>query len=466
MKSSSIKIDKESRIPIYKQIYSEIKDKIDKVEIVENSKLPSIRQLSMQLGINNLTILKAYNLLEMNGYIYKKQGSGVFVKKRELSLYFEPPKDVLESFNGGERRVHGTIDFVSGTPSKELLPFEDFKNISINLLKRDGVDLLIYHNTRGYDKLRCYLAKRLKSFGINVGGNNIQIISGAQQGLDLVLKVLLSPKNNKIVVGKPTYHGALNTFRKDCKIYSVEMEKDGMDLVSLEKILKEENINFIYTMMDFESPTGISWSDEKKKKLIELAKKYNIYIVEDDCLSDIYFSKRKLLLKSLDENNKYVIKIKSFSKDLVPGMRMAYMIMPDELQPKIMTAKFTSDISSSGFNQRILLEFLESGIFDKHLEDIRKIYSDRYKFIKKCLEDSPFSIKYEIEGGFYLWIGLPDGVDGNEFYVSCKKRGVSILPGNVFYLNEGKIKYFRISFAAADEKKIQEGIDRMKKILM
>lgn len=465
MKCNSINIDKESGIPVYKQIYSEIKEKIDRVEVVENSKLPSIRQLSMQLGINNLTILKAYNLLEQNGYIYKKQGSGVFVKKRELSLYFEPPKDVLESFNGGERVLRDNIDFVSGTPSKGLLPFEEFKKISIELLEKDGVDLLVYHNTKGYEPLRCFLAERVKSFGINVTGANIQIISGAQQGLDLVLKVLLSPKNNKIVVGKPTYHGALNTFRKDCKIYSVHMEKDGMNLVELEEILKSENINFIYTMMDFESPTGISWSDEKKNKLMELAEKYGVYIVEDDCLSDIYFYERKLSLKSLDFENKYVIRIKSFSKDLVPGIRLAYMIVPDEINQKVMSAKFTSDISSSGFNQRILLEFLKKKIFHSHLEDIRKIYKDRYFFIKKCLADSPFKIEYEIEGGFYLWIALPDGIDGNEFYSRCKEKGISILPGNVFYLNETKIKYFRLSFAAADEDEIKKGITRMKALI-
>jgi len=287
MKKNLINIDPTDKTPIYKQIYKEIKERIDRAELVENTKLPSIRQLSMQLGINNLTILKAYNLLESKGYIYKKQGSGVFVKKRELSLYFEPPKDVLESFKGGEVVVHDTIDFVSGTPSKSILPFEEFKDISIKLLEKAGADLLTYHNTKGCDQLRAHIAQRIKSREIYVSKENLQITSGAQQGLDLILKVLLSQKNNKVVVGRPTYHGALNTFRKDCKIYSVGMESDGFDLDELEEILKEENIAFIYTMMDFESPTGISWSDEKKQKLIDLAKRYNTYIVEDDCLSDL-----------------------------------------------------------------------------------------------------------------------------------------------------------------------------------
>ena len=465
MKKSLITIDSNDKTPIYKQIYKELKERIDRAELVENTKLPSIRQLSMQLNINNLTILKAYNLLESKGYIYKKQGSGVFVKKRELSLYFEPPKEVLESFKGGETGIKDNIDFVSGTPSKSVLPFSDFKDISIKLLEKDGVDLLIYHNTQGYNKLRETISERIKAKNINVSEKNIQITSGAQQGLDLVLKVLLSQKNNKIVVGRPTYHGALNTFRKDCKIYSVELEEDGFNLDELEEILKEENIAFIYTMMDFESPTGVSWSHEKKQKLVELASQYNTYIIEDDCLSDIYFDSPKLSLKALDRDNKRVISVKSFSKVLIPGIRLGYMLLPEELTPKVVSAKFTSDISSSGFNQRILLEFLINGNLDEHLSQIRQLYKKRYEIVKSSIENSDLSITYDIQGGFYVWVALPKGIDGNKFYLNCKKAGVSILPGNVFFLNEVNVTHFRLSFAAADELQIIEGVKRMNKVI-
>jgi len=465
MRKHLVNIDTSKTTPIYKQIYIEIKEKIDSVELTENTKLPSIRQLSMQLNINNLTILKAYNLLETNGYIYKKQGSGVFVKKREKCLYFEPPKEVLESFKGGEVIIQDNIDFVSGTPSKNLLPFDDFKEITIKILEKDGVDILTYHNTKGYDKLRYYLSKRLEQTGINISHKNIQIVSGAQQGLDLTLKVLLSPKNNKIIIAKPTYHGAINTFRKDCKIFTVNLENDGFNLDELEEILATENINFIYTTMDFESPTGISWSEEKKKKLVELAKKYKVYIVEEDCVSDLFFDKKPCPLKALDTNDECIISIKSFSKNLIPGIRMAYMIVPDELIQKVISAKFTSDISCSGFNQRILLEFLESGIFDKNLEKIRKIYKERFSYIKGLLKDSPLKLEYEIAGGFNLWLKLPEEIDVNKFYLSCKQIGVSILPGNVFYLDEGNLNYFRLSFAAADENQIKEGFNRMEKLI-
>lgn len=146
-------------------------------------------------------------------------------------------------------------------------------------------------------------------------------------------------------------------------------------------------------------------------------------------------------------------------------MRIGYMLLPEELTQKIVSAKFTSDISTSGFNQRILLEFLESGKFDKHLDEIRELYKNRYELVKKEIESTNLKITYDIEGGFYLWMGLPEGIDGNEFYLNCKKAGVSILPGNVFFLNEGRVTHFRLSFAAIEEDEILEGIKRMNKVL-
>ncbi len=465
MAKKIITLNKEDTEPIYKQIYKQIKCKIDRAELVEDTKLPSIRKLSIQLDVNNLTILKAYNLLESKGYIYKKQGSGVFVKKKELALYFEPPKDVLESFKGGQVGLQDRIDFVSGTPSKDILPFEDFKKITMRLLERDGVDLLVYHNTKGYSQLRDYLAQELRLKGVHIDKKYIQITSGAQQGLDLAMKILLSQKNNKVVVGRPTYHGALNTFRKDCKVYSVGVEEDGFDLEELESILREESIAFIYTMIDYESPTGISWSIEKRRKLIELAKQYNTYIIEDDCLSDLYYDSPKLPLKALDIENKYVISIKSYSKILVPGIRLGYMIVPSELSQKVVSAKFTADISSSGLNQRILLEFLKCGSFESHLKELREVYKKRYQILREELEDSPMNIKYKIDGGFYIWLSLPEGINGNEFYLNCKKGGISILPGNVFFMEGVEEPFFRLSFAASPEEMIREGIKRMNKII-
>ncbi len=467
MKKFNICIDKDKKTPIYKQIYECIRIKIDRSEIVENTKLPSIRQLSIKFKINNLTILKAYNLLESEGYIYKKQGLGAFVKKKDPLLYFNPPKELMESFRNRESEYTGLIDFVSGTPSKDILPYEEFKEITKSILEKNGAEILVYPETQGYKKLRCFLSNHLREKNINISEKNIQITSGSQQGLDLMMKTLLSGRNNKIIVGNPTYHGALNAFRKECNIFGVSLEEDGFNLEELENILSKENIAFIYTMINFQSPTGISWSNKKRKKLIELAEKYNTYIIEDDCLSDIYFTEKpKVSLKSLDTENKRVVLIKSYSKVLMPGIRLGYIILPDHLVNKVISAKFTSDISSSGFEQRILLEFLEGGYFKKHLEKMKTLYRRRYIFLCDILAGIDLlKVIYPIEGGFYLWIELPQNINSNIFYMKCKEEGISILPGSVFSLGDDHKNNFRLSFAAADKKEIIEGLSRMVKII-
>ena len=198
-----------------------------------------------------------------------------------------------------------------------------------------------YANTQGDEELRKVIKLTLLQKKMDISIKNIQIINGAQQGLDLIMKSIISKTKNKIIVGSPTYHGALNIFKNNCKIFTVTMENDGFNMLELEELLQKEKISFIYTMMDFNCPTGISWSNEKKKQLIHLAQKYKTYILEDDFASDLYYKeKRRIFLKNLDKENKYVIYMKSYSKILAPGLRLAFMILPNELIEKIKTSKF------------------------------------------------------------------------------------------------------------------------------
>ena len=475
MKKFDLIIDKKSSLPVYRQIYECIKDKIDRAELVENQKLPSIRQLSIKLKINNLTILKAYNLLESENYIYKKQGTGAFVKKKEMLLYFTPPKELMESFQYHEaespsseyKKYHMFIDFVSGSPSKEILPYDEFKELTKVVFEKNGAEMFGYHDTQGYKRLRCFLSRKLEKQGISVPDKNIQITSGSQQGIDILIRTLVSKRNNKIITGNPTYHGALNNFKKECKVFGVSVEKDGFDMKELENILSTENINFIYTMINYQSPTGICWSNEKKKQLIELAEKYNTYIIEDDCLSEIYFGdKQKSTLKSLDKDNTRVIYIKSFSKVIMPGLRIGYMIVPDEFIDQVVTAKFTSDISSSGFEQRMLFEFLKDDYIADHFKKLRMIYKSRYEFTLDQINKSKYlDLVYPIQGGVHCWVRLPDKINSNIFFVRCRSKGVSILPGTVFFFEQMGHEYFRLSFASVNKEEIKNGIDTMNKVI-
>ena len=454
----------EKKIPIYLKIYEDLKNKIEKNEYPENSKLPSIRQLALKYKLNNITIMKAFTLLEKEGYIIKKRGIGIFVKSKESLFYNTPSNNLIETFKVGQLKQNNLINFASGTPSEDVYPFPIFKKLYNDVLEKDGPKIMLYHPTQGLDELREVIKKTVEDKGILISKDDIQITSGSQQGLDLILKTLSSKRKNKIVVGNPTYHGALNTFKTNCKIYPVEMEEDGFNLTQLEEILSKEKISFIYTTMDFSCPTGVSWSEEKKQKLILLAKKYNTLIVEDDFASELsFYNTPRTSIKSLDSDNKTVIYIKSFSKIIMPGLRLAYMIVPTELISKIVTVKFTTDISTSALDQKVLAHFLKGNFLKLHIENLIKIYKERYLVLTKKLKEIPFiDVVYNIDGGFYVWIKLNDTIDSSQFYLKCKENNVLLLSGNVFFLDNQKNQYFRVSFATTDIPEIIDGINRLK----
>lgn len=456
----------EKKIPIYLKIYEDLKNKIEKNEYPENSKLPSIRQLALKYKLNNITIMKAFTLLEKEGYIIKKRGIGIFVKSKESLFYNTPSNNLIETFKVGQLKQNNLINFASGTPSEDVYPFQIFKKLYSDVLEEYGPKIMLYHPTQGLEELREVLKKNIEDNGIFVSKDEIQITSGSQQGLDLILKTLSSKRKSKIIVGNPTYHGALNTFKTNCKIYPVEMEEDGFNLTQLEKILSEEKISFIYTTMDFSCPTGISWSEEKKQKLILLAKKYNTLIVEDDFASELsFYNTPRTSIKSLDSDNKTVIYIKSFSKIIMPGLRLAYMIAPTELISKIVTVKFTTDISTSALDQKVLANFLKGNFLKLHIENLIKIYRERYLVLTEKLKEIPFlDVVYNIDGGFYVWIKLNDTIDSSQFYLKCKENNILLLSGNVFFLDNQKNQYFRVSFATTDIPEIIDGIDRLKVI--
>ncbi len=454
----NFEISKLKRKKLYIQLYDEIKNMIFTKQILPNEKLPSVRQLVNRFSLNSSTVLKAYELLETEGHIYKIPGSGTYVKDKKNHIEDQEQKPIIESFKYGQIKINENINFASATPGVEVFPTKKFQESINKVFQEVGGEALKYHETQGFIGLRKAIAERLKNDFQGVYCSNIHITSGAQQALDLIKKSLLKPTST-LILSRPTYSGAINTFKGSCRIETVEMLEDGFDMEELEEILNQTNVNFVYTMINFQSPTGVRWSYEKKAKLIELAKEHDFMIIEDDCLSELYFYDNPAApLKTLDEENR-VIYIKTFSKILIPGMRLAYMVVPKEISPQIVAAKFSSDISTSGLNQRALTFLLEEGFLEEHLEETRKLFRKKFELILRLIEDIPnLEIYHRPEGGFYIWIILPDFINSNDLYLELKKRGVSILPGNVFYPDCVNSRRIRISFAAVTLEEIKIGI--------
>lgn len=447
-----IKIKKSGKI--YLQLYFQIKEKIEKGKI--KGKLVPVRKMAEQLEISPSTVAKAYDELEKNGYIVKKEGSGAYIKfQKKKNVYLEDHME-SETFRYGYFNPEFNIDFASATPNETILPMASLKKAINFVLDRDKESAFLYEDPQGYYFLRKTISEKLKKEKIDVDIKNIQIVSGAQQGIDIISESFLY-QNDIVVVEDPTYRGAKDTFQKNgCRVMEIPVYSDGFSIKELEKILHKKKIKLFYTMPNFQNPTGISISYEKKKKLLELAEKFDFYILEDDGLSNLYFTGEKPeTLKSLDKNDR-VIYIKSYSKIFMPGLRLAYITIPEFLLQTILTKKFSTNVYHSGLNQRAFQYLLENGDWDTHMEKARRIFKEKQKKMYKCLKEIEGITFKKPKGGLCFWVKLPENISSKAVYVNMLSHGVGILPGVVF--SENKDNYVRISFAQCEEKDIEDGI--------
>jgi DNA-binding transcriptional MocR family regulator len=452
---------REYEIPKYIQLSLKIKSMIDSNIIEDGEKLPSIRSLAERLDVNNVTVVNAYKKLENEGYAVQKIGSGTFAKRKDFARNFRREfSETLKSISGEALKEY--IDFNGETACSDFFPVETFKKVLNEVLDRDGSEAFVYQEALGFEGLR----RSIDSFFWNgsIGKDNILIVSGAQQGIDIVSKALINIDDG-VILEKPTYSGALSVFKwRRANIFEVNMENDGIDLAGLEKIVKKNNIKCLYIMSYFQNPTGISCSFEKKKELLRLAEKYNFYIIEDDYLSELIYNShiKYETLKSMDENDR-VIYIKSFSKIFLPGIRIGYMIPPKKFKESIQNSKINTDISTSSLMQRALDLYINNGFWKKHIERLNTAYYDRYHFMEKCLKRRlGDKISFECpEGGlnFYLRINESLGVSCMQLFNECMKRKVLITPGVLFYRNssDGE-KYVRLGFSQTNNADIEKGI--------
>lgn len=470
----NIELDKNDSKYLYIQLYEEIKGLIKSNTIEPHTKLPTIRCLADKLHVNNVTIVNAYNLLETEGYIYKKMGSGSFVqdicsKDVEKNILDEETSMSFGNFKL-EHEIHDKVEiinFASTAPMPDLFPVNDFKLVLNEVLDRDKGRAFTYQESQGYFKLRNAISNYLKDFNIKTTEDNIHIISGAQQGIDILSKALVH-YGDIVFTENPTYTGAIAVFKsRSARIVEIPIEKDGIDLIDLEYKLRTFRPKFIYVMPNFQNPTGYSYSIIKMKKLIEFATKYNFYIIEDDYLSELDFhGQPKNTLKSLDTVDK-VIYIKSFSKIFMPGLRLAFMIIPKGIYNEVLSAKHISDISTSGLIQRTFHLYLEKGIWQKHINNVSKIYTERYNTIVNSVrKHMPKKINYIFpNGGLNFWFSLPKGYSTNELYKLCLKNDITIAPGSLFDIWQRDTRFFRLSIASVHNEEIDYGIIKLSKII-
>lgn len=450
----------------YTEIYLVIKENIEKGIIEDGEKLPAIRSLSLKLNVNKITIINAYNKLKQEGYAYQKMGSGTYAKRKEIPFSFR--KEYSKTFKMIQGKDIEFVDFTGETTKEIFFPIKDFKEIINKVLDRDGEEVLLTQDALGYEPLRKTINNVF--WNNNRDYENILIVSGAQQGIDIASKAMLNINEN-VIVEKPTYGGALSVFKwKKANILEVPMEFDGIDVERLESILKKNKIRLLYVMSYFQNPTGSSYSLDKKIRILELAKKYDFYIIEDDYLSELIYEKTLdyIPFKKLDRDDR-VIYIKSFSKIFLPGIRLGYIITPTKFRENFLKTKFNTDISTSSLMQRALEYYIKNCKWKKNIIELSKEYKKRYIFLESEINKKlSMYVNYrKPRGGLNFYIELKgDKITSRELFLKLREKNIFITPGVLFFKNkEDGDKSFRLGFSQTNIEKIKIGIDTIKEEL-
>lgn len=451
----------------YIQISNHIKSLINNRIINDGEKLPSIRALAKLLGVNNITIVNCYKKLQSDGYAYQKIGSGTYAKRREVAHSFKSEyiKIMKEVIN---QKTNKVIDFTGETSKEVFFPIEEFKHIINKVLNRDGAAALTTLESLGYLELRKTINDVF--WNSNEDINDIMIVSGAQQGIDIAAKSIVNINDN-VIVESPTYGGALSVFKwRRANIFEVPIGVNGLNLKLLEEIVRKNKVKCFYTMSYFHNPTGYSYCYDDKLKILQLAEKYDFYIIEDDYLSELIFDKDMVHepFRKLDTNDR-VIYIKSFSKIFLPGIRLGYILYPKIFRENMQSSKINTDIATSTLMQRSLQLYISDGYFREHISKIRDIYIKRYNLIKEQLNDKLGKyIEYEdAKGGYNFYLNIKDNqIKSTDLFYKLIKKNVFITPGAVFYNNkEEGLNSFRIGFSQVSEEDIINGVQVIKEVM-
>ena len=360
------------------------------------------------------------------------------------------------------------IPFAAGNPDAAAFPIADIQKISGEIFGEEPVTALQYGVTEGYTPLRERLTKYLKDkFNIGRDFDNLIISSGAQQVMDLATKALCD-FGDTVICECPSFIGSLNCFRSyGCKLAGVSVEADGMNIEELENAIKSaENPRFIYTIPNFQNPSGATMSLEKRKAVYSLAKKYGLLILEDNPYGDLRVSGEDIpSIKSFDEDG-IVIYAGSFSKLLAPGIRVGYIVAPDEIIAKMTVGKQAADVHTPVFSQMLVDKWMEQCDTERHIEKIRGIYRRKLNLMCDLIDEKLGDfVKYvRPEGGLFVWCELPESVDMLEFVKDCIDNGVALVPGTAFMINNEKTNCFRMNFSTPSDEKIVEGMEILGRI--
>ncbi len=354
------------------------------------------------------------------------------------------------------------ISFAAGNPAPEAFPVKEIERISSEIFKEEPINALQYSITEGYTPLRDWLKSDLKEKGLFKDNDSVVITAGAQQAIETTAKILCN-EGDAIICENPAFIGSLNAFRSyGVRLAGVEMDENGMIPEKLEEALKSNpSVKFIYTIPNFQNPTGITSSLSRRREILALAEKYGVYILEDNPYGALRFSGEDVpCYKELDRNSN-VLYCGTFSKVLAPGLRVGYLLGDSEIVSKAVVGLQTSTVHTNIWAQMVSYRFWTTVDIKEHLSRLREIYKAKCTLMFEGLKaELPEDIIInKPEGGLFIWATIPDRFDMNAFCTEAVKRKVALVPGNAFLTDESAVSHsFRMNYSTPTDEQIEKGV--------
>ncbi|MFZ1400196.1 MAG: PLP-dependent aminotransferase family protein [Candidatus Promineifilaceae bacterium] len=376
------------------------------------------------------------------------------------------------------------ISFAGGLPAPEMFPVDAFEAASSRVLRQHGSEALQYSTTEGYLPLRELIVEKMGRYGIEASVDNVLITSGSQQALDLIGKLLINP-GDLILTERPSYLGALQAWRAyQAEFSTVPIDDDGLRVDLLEEALCG-GPKFMYVLPNFQNPGGVTLSYERRLALIDIADRYGVPIIEDDPYGELRFEGEHippLVVLDADKLNgrQYthnqephcyfkgnVIYMSTFSKTLAPGLRLGWIVAPKSVVQHCIMTKQGMDLHTSSFVQMVAYEVAKDGFLTEHVRKIRDVYRERRDVMLEAMsEHFPPGVSWtRPQGGLFLWVTLPEGVDSTAVLETAIANKVAFVPGETFYPNSDSHNSFRLNFSNARPEEIEEGIARLGRVL-
>lgn len=434
----------------FKAIVNYLIKEIDDGNIKSGNRMPSIRKICDKFNCAKSTALRAYHELKDKGLVYTVPGSGYYLID-----------EIIKNKNDDN-----IIDLSGSQLDEKVIPYGDFEACLDKAIDKYKSDLFTYTNPQGLQTLIDVLVKHLQTGQVFTNRDNVFMTTGSQQALNILSRIPFPNGDEQIVIEQPTYLGMVQSLALN-KIVGIGVKRDfdGLDFAHLEKIFRKDKVKFFYTVSRFSNPLGFNYTRDEKERLVYLADKYDVYIVEDDYLGDFEYDTKSDPIYSYDMSDR-VVYVKTFSRILLPGLRVAVVVLPDLLKETFQEYKYYSDFSTPVLSQGALEIYISSGLYDIHIQKVRKIYLKRMECLRKAVveNESPVIMWHIPEKGmFYVGLVLLNNCTANEIIKELFKNNIILTSMDKYSLSEFyNNKYLRISIANVDCSQIKKVVPIIK----